>query len=341
LANNKEKPTLDLLKDLKAVLTNPSYDKLSRVYTIYGEELFVRERVSQRLKQIMEKLNGTVDRVTFEKIDMPEWINNLYDMPMFTTSRLVIASELSDLKDAQIEQLIEYLKKPSPEVVLLLLTEKIDKRKKKLASVLDYGTVCNAKHPRENDLPMWIKGFAGERGKTIEFDAVEFLKNKFEGNLSVIEKEIEKTTLYIGTQEMIRKNDIEFMATGISSGSVFDIFPYLADKNKKQLLQTVYKLMESGEKPLMILSIITGRVKKLLNGHDLMAENTSDAEMAKETGVHPFYLNDFKREVKSYKKEELTNMYKRCMNIDSELKSSKRQDVDVLISGILRLAEHR
>ena len=341
MARKTMKP-LDLLKDLKAVSADGTRQKLAPVYIIHGEEIFIRERAILRFKQIINNLKGSMERTSFDsRTDITDWVNSLNDVPMFNPIRLVVAGEFSELKSDQVSPLVEYLKNPSPDVILLLLSYKIDKRKTKLLSILDHGLVCEAKHPKIDELAMWIKGFAGERGKTIEPQAVEFLKARYESNLARIEKEIEKTSLYLGDRTVIKRENIEFTATGVSSCSIFDLSPVLASKNKKMLLERVQKLLNAGESPILINSTLMSRIKKLLLGHDVLSSPVSDSELAKETGMPIFVLAGFKSEIKSYKKNELVKMYRRCMNTDSELKSARRPSEDVLISGIMNLLERR
>ncbi len=339
---NKEIKALTLLGDLKAIYSDGTKTKLAPVYVVYGEEFYIRERILYRLKQIMKKLNASIDRVTFDsKTDISEFINNLNEVSMFNPLKLVIASEFSDLKSEQIEKLINYLENPSPDVILLLLSYKIDKRKKNITKIFEYGVTCNGRRPGKDELQTWIKGFATERGKTIEAQAVDFLGVKYEGELSRIEKEIEKTALYLGDKTNITRKDIEFTATGVSSCSIFDISPVLATKDKKQTLQRIQKLLNMGESSVSINSAIMNRIKRLLLAYDILLSKASDSELAKAVGIPPYFIPDFKRELRNYKREDLVKMYKRCMNMDSELKSARRDTEDVLVSGILDLLARR
>ena len=345
---------IDVLKELKTIyneskstdvkIKDDAKSKLARAYIVYHEkeDMFIRERVTQRLKQIMVNYNAGVERTTFDKIDIHEWVDSLYDMPMFNSSRLVIASELYTLKEQQVEVLNRYLKKPSPEVVLLLLSsQKYDKRKKKLNSVCDNAVACDSKIKGKDNSSVWIKGFAAERGKHIDDAAVEFLKVRYEADLARMEKEIEKASIYIGAQDSIRQKDIEFISTGVSNASVFDLYPFVASRNKKKVLEIIYKLLESGESPVLINFMMISRIKKLLMACDIMKENprTQDIDLAKHVGLPPFFVKDLRAELRNYKRDELANMYKQCMNIDSNLKSLRVNEKDILISGIMKLME--
>ena len=349
---------IEILKNLKVIynesrspdakIKNDAKNKLAKAYIVHHDEenLFVRERVTQRLKQIMANYNASVERITFDKPDIQEWIDSLYDVPMFNPTKLVIASELYILKDTQLESLVRYLKEPSPEVVLLLLSsKKVDKRKKKLNSLSDYAVSCDSeiKEKGKDNNSVWIKGFAAERGKHIDDPAVEFLKARYEDDLARIEKEIEKASIYIGAQDTIRQKDIEYISTGVSNASVFDIYPHLASKNKKKLLEITYRLLEAGESPILINFMISSRIKKLLTACDIIRDNpkVQDVELAGSVGLKPYFVRDIRAELRNYKREELANMYKRCMNIDSNLKRARGSDKDLLISGVMKLIERR
>jgi len=336
-----DKKPMELLKDLKEIFSAPAFDKLGRTYLIYGSNGFIRERSTQRLKGIITTLKGGIERIVFDKNnDFNGWLSSLYDVPMFSSQRLIIASEVSSLKDEEVEALIDYIKAPSQDVVLLLLSDKLNTKKKIIKELISKTTSCKDEiDEKKNDLSPIVRGLAAERGKTIDNDAVMFLKMKFGAELLVIEQEIEKASIYVGKNGSISGRDVEFLSTGVATCSIFDLAPLFANKNKKKLLEMIHKLLEAGEHPILLNNIVTTRMQKLLLASDLLESGATDAELASQTSTNLFFVRDLKSEAKKYKREELANMYKRCMCIDSELKSAKRDSSDVFISGALKLME--
>ncbi|HOW16236.1 MAG TPA: DNA polymerase III subunit delta [bacterium] len=341
--------TADFLKELKDLSKLSSeassrervISSLNRVYLIHGEEYFIRERATKRLKEIAQHLGFGIERVTFDKINMEDWTSSLYDVSMFNPAKLVIASELSDLNEAQLEILLKYLKDPSPDVILLLLSNKIDKRKKTSTEIIKKAKTFEAESPDTNTYPKWIKAFASERGKTIDDNAVEYLKTRYEGDLARIEKEIEKASSYVGTKSIIKEQDVEFLTTGNAGVNIFQITSFLRTKNKKKFLENIHKLLQAGEAPIVINSIIHKRIKKLLMSKDILTRdpNISDNELAKLIDYNTYYLREIKTDLLHYSTQELANMYKRCMNIDSQLKSSRNDVNNVFTVGMLKLLE--
>lgn len=321
------------LKELRNI------QKLQPVYFIPGQDLFIKERAIFYIKNIVKSLNGSAERVNFDNLDLNDWIASLYDIPMFSSARLVIAGDISDLKDKELSKILDYVEKPSTDIVLVLTSAKIDKRKKKLLEIMKKSTVCLAESPKDKDLSSWIKGFAKERGKDIETLAVETIKIMFGNNLAAIEKEIEKISLYISDREIIKREDVEFISTGDINSNIFNIFNFIANRNKKDFLKLLYELLNKGQHQLAILSLVTGRIRKLILGKDLLKNKASDSEMAGFIGIPPYFLRDFKDELSMYNEFDLKKMYKKCMIIDSELKSLKHSNLDVFISGMISLVD--
>ena len=54
----------------------------------------------------------------------------------------------------------------------------------------------------------------------------------------------------------------------------------------------------------VINNIVAGRVLKLLLAYDLLKAGASDAELASQTGTHPYFVRDLKSEAKNYKRDD-------------------------------------
>lgn len=306
------------------------------MYFVYGEELFVRERVMKRLRDLVAgKCGGQYERVDLSEIKIHDFINSLSDVSLFTALRLVVASEVSSLKNEDMLHLVKYCENPSPDIILLLLSYDVDRRKKNITSLISLTESCEAQHPREYEMDMWVKGMAAEHAKKISPEAIAFLKDKNGNDLSAVEKEIEKVSLFIDTKELIGLSDIETVSSGVSGASVFDLLPLIASGNKGKVLAMAHKLIALGENPVGILAVYIGRVKKMLLARELFDKGEADPVVTKEVGMPPFYFKNFKSEVMKYSYKELIGIYRRVLQLDMELKSSRREKLDVLSTGLL------
>lgn len=337
IKRTSELKPIELLGELKNI-TNINSEKLALSYLIYGEEFFVWDRAVQRIKSIF-KDKANIERVNFADINISEWVEQLNNFSLFSSFRIIIASDLNDLKEQGLQSLLAYLKNPSKDVLLLIYAEGIDRRKKTQKLILENLVSCNASHQRDNELSKWINGFAAERGKKIDFEASEFLRLRFSNDLSSIEKEIEKLALYFQEQKTISRKDVEYISAGHTGASIFDLFPALAYKNKEKLFSVLFSLLKDGENIIMLNSMILGRVKKMLLAKDLINSSMDDTKLSSELGIHKYYLDHFKDELKNFNKKDLEKMFLKCLDIDASLKSSSVNKNDILINGVLDLCK--
>jgi DNA polymerase III delta subunit len=260
--------------------------------------------------------------------------------------RLVIGSDLADIKEADLKYLVEYLKKPSNEVYLLLYASKIDGRKKTSKELLQFSASCEAKRVREYELSPYIAEICSEREKSLAPDGVEFLKSRYGADLSRIDKEIEKASLYVDDRKDIGLADLEHLAGGFAGLNIFDIFSLLASKNKQALLDYMYKFSANSradDEILGLWSMVKNRIKKLYLANEMLSRGCSDSELVQKEVVSssPYAIKMFKEEARKYNAHSLGKMFKTCIDVDSKLKSPRGiSKFDLLLSGMLKLSEH-
>lgn len=307
------------------------------VYIITGDEEYIKERAIYRLKKYVKEKDGNFERVNFDNLDINEWINTLYDIPMFSSLRFIVASDIGKLNEDARKSLLNYIESPSKDVVLLILGKKIDKRKKHVSKILKQSNYFEAKTPYSNEFDFWVENFAKEKGKTLNFKAKQILVEKYQDSLLKLQKEIDKLSAYVGNRSEITEEDVFFISSGTFI-NVFDLFNFLARMDKKNLLRHIYQLLFYGESPLMLFGLVRSRIRKLLLARDLKdKENLSDNEIRGKIGIHQFFYNNFKKEFLSYTRDELINMYKKCIDIESKLKSTNVNTKNYTVEGFLHL----
>jgi len=328
--------SFDLLKNLKNIENKNSYKELINTIIIYGDEFFILDRVIYRIKNIFKNY-CKVERVNLENIKFQSFIDNLNNISMFSSIRLILAGELNALKETDLNILLNYLNDINPSVYILFYSQKLDKRKKIYNEIFKKALVCNAIKFKDFEMPKWINGFLAEKGKKMTADAIEFLKLKFSNDLSQIEKEIEKISLYYQDKVLINRIDIEYLSSGFSNLSIFNLFSSFASKDKVKTLKILENLIKQGESPILINSMLMQRIKKMLLAKDLLLENIDDTSLAKELGIHKYYFNSFIVELKNFNKKELEQMYLKCFNTDLDLKSLATDKNYILFNNFLDL----
>ena len=157
----------------------------------------------------------------------------------------------------------------APGNCLIMTATAVDKRKKlfktidKTGVVLYFGLAKKEAQTRQVLTEEAAKLFA-RNGKSLTAGAWAALGGKTGFELRSSLNELEKLILYSGHRQVIDEKDVEAVVSRTREDKVFDLTAALAEKNVKAALAALGALLEQGEHPLMILSMIGREVRHLL-----------------------------------------------------------------------------
>jgi len=181
----------------KAALKDRKFD---RAYYLYGEDDFLKETAVRQL------LSAAVDAAT-QAFNLDQRKGGdlqgealgvmLGTPPMMADRRAVVIRDVGALRKDARGALDRYLKSPSPDTVLVLVSLSSDKPDKKLieqATAVEYAALTGAQ------LPRWIAQQVEQAGNgvTVTPGAISLLQDVVGADLSLLELEIEKLLSYTG-----------------------------------------------------------------------------------------------------------------------------------------------
>ena len=112
--------------------------------------------------------------------------------------KLVVVEEADDFVEKNRENLEKYLQTPASHASLVLVCNKWDKRTK-LATLVDkVGISIECKKVKDHLLPNWISTRAKHYKKNISSVAAQKLVEDVGNNLAIIDKHLEKLSIYLG-----------------------------------------------------------------------------------------------------------------------------------------------
>lgn len=220
----------------------------SPVYFLYAEDLYLlREAAMLTAKTVPEAerdfsfdvydLDGIDEIPPFEQI-----IDVLNTIPFMGRQRVVVIENIQELKKKQIEPLAAYVLNPSAYSVLMLLHLGAPKAQFK-AFMEKVKTITL--DIRQQDLPLWIKEKARQRGFELTDDAMEYLIGATGPDPGLLSSELEKFAL-IG-KNRISAQDIIGIVRGSSDYDVFDLVSALRDKDAGRVFKVARALRETHE----------------------------------------------------------------------------------------------
>ena len=186
-----------------------------------------------------------------------EIIDTLNTISFFGSRRYVVVRNLQKISAKEFKKFQSYTANPSPNSSLLMsYTGTLKKEMKESTKGLK--AICL--DIRGNDLSVWIKEKARQKGVTIKDDAVEYLIGVAGDDVGLLSSEIEK--LASSGNETITITGIKEIVEGSRDYSVFDLTNALRERNAEKVLRIYKKLSETTE-PYNLLGAINWHYSKM------------------------------------------------------------------------------
>ena len=308
------------------------------IYLFYGKEAYIRKSAlaTMQKKLLMpglESMNCTfMQSPTAQQI-----IENCETLPMMGDWRMVIVQELALLgggkpqdeekengkqKDdaKEVDALCEYLTRVPPTTCLIFECEAPDKRKKlcqalmKLPGAVSFDTLSDAR------LAQWMNQTLKPLGKKMDAQACAQLAFTSGRDLTMLRGELQKLAAYAGDRAVITQEDIERVATHTAECTVFNMVDALVDGQAQQAFSLLSVLLESGEKRLGVLALVTRQYRQMMYAKDMMDNRVPQAQMIKTLGIPSFSLNKLMRRAERRTMAQLREQLDLCVKTDYDIK---------------------
>jgi DNA polymerase-3 subunit delta len=182
--------------EYKDLITSVENKKYAPIYLLMGEEPYFIDKISNCIEELFFE-EETAKDFNFQLLygkdtSVDQIVAFSKEYPMMSDYRLVIVREAQEV--GKIEQLVEYVKNPQKQTVLVLCYKykSLDKRTAFYKTIDKAGIVFESAKIYEDKLPVHIKNIAKEKGFTIGEVAVNLLASHIGTNLSRIDNEMEK-----------------------------------------------------------------------------------------------------------------------------------------------------
>lgn len=183
--------------------------------------------------------------------------------------------------------LLDYIKQPSPDNVLLLITDKVESASQKtqwfkaLEAACTYVPVAPLDAAR---FPEWLAARAARANLRLSTDALNLLISQTQGNLLAASQEIEKLALQFGEAEI----GVEQVEQGLTDSAQFEMFSLndaiLAGERDKSL-RILNTLLAEGEHPLAILGALGREMRQLAHAKELIEQGNNAGAALTQLGV--------------------------------------------------------
>lgn len=320
------------------------------LFFLYGEDAFRSKQKLNELKRGFLEKNpmSVVDIFDFsEKSVSPQNILESFSSGgLFSTKKLVIIESLLKEMPADSQKTItEKIKKDGtikedPDLVIIFRENGLPKKNLSLFKCLELNS-------RKQEFPLLDQ-------KGLEKWVLSFLSNSYP-KLSFTPKPLSMFVSYVGNDLFLLKNELEKIATYKMEGelteedvdllvnsqirsTIFNATEALLNRDKKLASKLLHEQIEKGEDLFYILAMCAYQIRTLLRiAHSIENGNLIAANIAKETGLHPYVVQKSLPQARLAGTEKLKKIFSKIKTIDLEAKTGKRDlrlSLDTFIAQI-------
>ena len=209
-----------------------------------------------------------------------------------------------------------------------------------LAQREERGYVKRFDPPDAKVLPRWIEKRVRKYGGEIEPQAAQQLAAVVGTDLRLLDQEIIKLVTYTQSPtggQAITIADIEAVVPYAQAAVVFDLVDALGRRDGRIAAQTLHRLLDAGEHPLMLLAMIVRQFRLLIQVKELKAERATPHDIAKTLRLHPFPARKLHTQATHFTAAQLEAVYRHLLDTDVAINTGKIDPevaLDLLVAGL-------
>ncbi|HCU25121.1 MAG TPA: DNA polymerase III subunit delta [Deltaproteobacteria bacterium] len=250
-----------------SLLKSASHLPLDPVVAMIGPEAFLRRALRENLTG--RALAGALREMNFSEFqagedDMRRLVEACQDYPCFASRRVVVLRDAGLLKAKAAETLSAYLDNPQPTTLLLIDSEKLDGRLEWVKKLKKKSHWVELETCDRSDQLRWVRETFQAESKNFEAHVDERIVDWIGASLEALQLAVRQCCLYAGDAALVKMADVEDLLVKITEENVFEVIEALFEGNFAKLHHSLDALLETGEEPLKILSLLHRHLSILL-----------------------------------------------------------------------------
>lgn len=311
---------------------------MNNIYLVYGNNYSLIK------KEIDKITNGTLDVVKYDlsldKIDL--LLDDASCISLFGEKKVLIGENALFLTSESTNVLhdIDYLEKYINNdnndniVILSVLSEKLDERKKIVKLLRQKATVYQKEVINEKDLGSYVVKEFKNNNLNINLKTANYFVDYVGKDIDIIQNEIDKMVLF-KEDDTVTIDDINDISSRAFKDNIFDFTDAILKKNYKKMFECYNDLMRINEEPIKIISMLGTQFIFIYQVKLLNEENKSQKEITDILKVHPYRV---KLALESdYMTSEVVNMIKGLHELDYGIKCGNLDKNVALENFLLRI----
>jgi DNA polymerase-3 subunit delta len=324
----------DLDKELDSGIVHP-------VYLLYGpEEYLIRQALSQLKKRVLNPETLAFNFAAFSgaSASVGNILQALGTLPLLSSYRLVLVEQVQDMTAEDRSTLVSYLNQPHPSSSLVLVASDLDRRTGFYRSLKEKACVVDFPRLKGYGLARWAEHYVKSGGFRITSATLKRVIELVGSDLQALASEFDKLMLYSRGEDTISDEAVDNLVHKSRQHGIFELTDAVGRQDLPAALKTTGNLIESGEPPLVIVTMLARHMRQVLMAKELLDQGRKLNDISRRAKIPGFLMEEFVRQTRRFDPALARKMYHQLAKADLRLKSSGTQPRLVLESLIYSLA---
>lgn len=281
------------------------------------------------------------ERLAARESTAAQVIARISTLPMFGARQLIMVQHVDTWLKDQIKTLLTYLARPLPTSCLVLTASKKKGLEKLIPAVESAGKVFVFATPNEREAPRWIQERAERHRKTITLQAASFLLGLVGTDLHLLDRELEKVSVYVGERRQIEIEDVRQTGSAQRTLSAFELMRHVSGGRSGRAVSTLRTLLQAGESPLAVLGLLARQVRLLWQAREGIELGMPLAEIVQRLNLPSFVVRGYAEQARLFSQAELYRAHRALRETDLAMKSTGTSPEMMLETLVLSLCHSK
>ena len=321
--------------------------ELPPVAFLVGEEAFLADEAVCALRAAALAGQGSAfdeDRFTAGETSVARALASARTMPMLAPRRFVHVRQgerwegEGESVAAGLEELATYIESPSPSTCFVVVTRKLDMRRKHALALKKRGSIVGCEPLSADALVRWIASRAAAKGHPLTRDLAEELAALSGPELFVLEDVLERLSLYVGAGNPIDSGAVASVVARVRLADTWALVDAVGKRDLPRALATLSDAYDPKDRGLKLLGALAWSIRQLAKLHSGIASGMSEAEAGKFAGIfQSFRVREAMGRLRAMKPGDSERWLRVLAEADLALKSSRRPPEAILEDMLFRL----
>ncbi|MHA8049739.1 DNA polymerase III subunit delta [Aquirufa sp. ROCK-SH2] len=333
-----------MIKSAQEVLKDIKQNKLAPIYLIHGDEPFFIDQLTESF----EKNVLSPDEQSFNQFilfgkdhSMGSVVSYARRFPMMAEKQVIIVKEATflenlgkgkapakDKTDDEWKAFEDYCQNPTPSTLLVFTIKNLLTDKSRiLTPLVKHGIIVASKKITDDKVAQWLKDYLATAQLTMKADTLEMMVTYVGSDLKRMAFEADKLIINLPAGTEVGSAEVE-KYIGISRDyNYFEFQKAVIQKNIEKAQKIAFYFADNSKQnpvaPMIVL--LYNFFSKVLQVHDL--GNISENEIARETGINPYFLRDYVAAKRNYSLGKVVRILEELKNADLKMKGVIGQGV--------------